>query len=471
MRNPRHVAFAAFGVALCSASAAVAADPGVTLIGTGIIPGNAFDLSGLQGTPICRLDDSSVCTDQATLGGVGSAMAYTGHDHVFIAANDRGTFDGRNDVPYLDRFHFFHITVNPSAPFPNISATLLDTRFFKNEANQNFVGDSSAFDLLDPSRTLRFDPEGISLSGSGTFFISDEYGPYVFEFDRQGHLLRRLGVPAKFAIANPRSGIDSDGNSLELYPSVNTSGRQANRGMEGLAITPDGSKLVGMMQNALIQDNGLNSSTPPGRLGLNNRILTIDVETGVTREYVYVLDAINQGRGVNDFVAVNDHEFLALERDNRTLVPTPPAAAQTPNLKRIYKVDLNKPGLTDVSSVASLPATAAGLASAVPPITPVSKTLFLDLLDPSYVVDATTTPPTTIKSIIAEKVEAITWGPDLPDGRHVLYVLTDNDLFPGLPTQIYAFAVDAAAAGIQFQRQTLPGPLFPPGQVKKALKK
>lgn len=34
--------------------------------------------------------------------------------------------------------------------------------------------------------TLRFDPEGIRVGPNGTFFVSDEYGPYLFEFDRQG---------------------------------------------------------------------------------------------------------------------------------------------------------------------------------------------------------------------------------------------------------------------------------------------
>jgi hypothetical protein len=37
----------------------------------------------------------------------------------------------------------------------------------------------------------------------------------------------------------------------------NTSGRTANKGMEGLAITPDGKTLVGIMQAALIQDAAL----------------------------------------------------------------------------------------------------------------------------------------------------------------------------------------------------------------------
>jgi hypothetical protein len=241
--------------------------------------------------------------------------------------------------------------------------------------------------------------------------------------------------------------------------------------MEGLAITPDGRYLVGLMQNALIQDHGLNTATPPGRVGVNNRLLRVDLLTGATAEYVYWVDSIAQGRGTNDVLAINDHQFLVVERDNRSFVPTPPAAAGEPLLKRIYKIDLT--GATDVSGVAELPATVAGL---VPlGITPVSKSLFIDLLDPSYKVSDTL----TIKNVIAEKIEGLAWGPDLPDGRHVLYVTSDNDLFAGdvtlpagRPTQIYAFAIDvsAAAANIDYQPQQIDGPLFPPGQVKKALK-
>src|SRR5262245_63760132 len=77
-------------------------------------------------------------------------------------------------------------------------------------------------------------------------------------------------------------------------------------------------------------------------------------------------------------------------------------------------------------------------------IVPVTKTLVIDLLDAAYRVSATQ----TIKDVIAEKVEGMAWGPDLPDGRHLLFVVTDNDLFRGLPTQIYAFAIDGAAAHI-----------------------
>lgn len=287
----------------------------------------------------------------------------------------------------------------------------------------------------------RLDPEGIRVAPDGTFYVSDEYGPYVFQFNRQGHLVRRLELPSRFAIANP----SADPNEELLG---NTTGRQANRGMEGLAISPDGTTLFGIMQNALLQDHGLNPSPSTDRLGLNNRILKIDLATGETHEYVYVLDAINRGQGVCEILAINDHEFLVVERDNRSNLQTPP---QAPTRKTIYKIDLT--GATDVSGIDSLPAAALPAS-----VKPVSKTLFINLLDADLNLSAT----------IPEKIEGLSWGPDLPDGRHLLYVISDNDLNPSLATQIYAFGIEPAL--INFQQQILPDPLFPPGQVKKALK-
>ena len=411
--------------------------PGITLIGKGVISGTMLDTSGLTGN-ICQAGAPANCVPKAIFGGFGSDITYTGHDNVFLAAPDRGPFDGLTDIPYLDRFYFLHITTDVNAPFPNIRTILLDTRFLKNETGENFVGAAGAFANSDLA-TLRLDPEGIRVGPNGSFYISDEYGPYVFEFNRQGHLIRRIQVPPKFFISNPSSNPNT-----EL---LNTAGRQANRGMEGLAISPDGKALFGMMQNALIQDNGLVSGSTD-RLGLNNRILKIDLATGETHEYVYVLDAINRGQGVCEILAINDHEFLVVERDNRSNLQTPP---QAPTRKTIYKIDLT--GATDVSGIASLPA------GALPAgVTPVSKQLFIDLLDPVLNLAAT----------IPEKIEGLAWGPDLPDGRHLLYVISDNDLNPSLATQIYAFAIDPSL--VNLQEQLLPGPLYPPGQVKKALK-
>ena len=119
--------------------------------------------------------------------------------------------------------------------------------------------------------------------------------------------------------------------------------------------------------------------------------------------------------------------------------------------------------------MASLPETPAGFVDFFGTgqnLVAITKTLFIDLPNPDYLVG----PDTTIKDVIAEKVEGLAWGPDLPDGCHLLYVLTDNDLYTKLPTQIYAFSIDAASAGVVYEPQFLPKPLFPPGQVKKILK-
>jgi hypothetical protein len=162
------------------------------------------------------------------------------------------------------------------------------------------------------------------------------------------------------------------------------------------------------------------------------------------------MDSISQGKGTNEILAINSNQFLVLERDNRSLVSPGAAAFSDAGLKKIYKIDLSKAGLTDVSGNATLPAS----------FTAVTKDLFLNLLNSAYEVDGVAHTP--IRSVIAEKIEGLAWGPDLPNGHHVLYVLSDNDLNTTFPTQIYAFGVDPSGAGanITLTRQNTPNPMF-----------
>jgi hypothetical protein len=420
------------------------APPGIELVATGYIPGNLLDKSGLEGV-ICQDGTPTNCVPKAVFGGLGSDLTYTGHDSVFIAAPDRGPFDGLTDVPFLDRVHFLHMTTDLGSK--QVSTVLLDTRFLKNEFGQQFLGAAGAFDLDNPLGTLRLDPEGIRVSPTGTFYISDEYGPYIFEFDRQGHLVRRIDLPGTFAIAHPSSN-----PTAELTD--NTSGRQANRGMEGLAISPDGTTLYGIMQNALLQDGALTPGTTD-RAGLNNRIVKIDVATGETHEYVYRIEAANRGQGVSEILAINDHEFLVLERDNRSWLAAEP---QAPTRKWIYRIDL-----TDATDVSGMTLPSGTLPEG---IQPVHKDLFINLLDPDFGLQ------NNDARAIAEKIEGLAWGPDLPDGRHLLYVISDNDLVPTLSTQIFAFAIDDTnlLVPLNVEPQVLPGPLYPQGLLKKQLK-
>jgi len=174
-----------------------------------------------------------------------------------------------------------------------------------NESGQNFTGSSSAIDTSVPSSSLRLDPEGIRVGSTGQLYVSDEYGPYVYQVNQNGQRVSTLAVPSKFTIDHP----NADG-TLELPPN-NASGRQSNRGMEGLAITPSGNKLYGIMQSPLIQDGGLNAAN--SRVGLNTRILEMTVGSTLTREFLYPLSAASNG--ISEILAVNDSQFLVSERD------------------------------------------------------------------------------------------------------------------------------------------------------------
>jgi hypothetical protein len=374
-----------------------------TFIGEGSIPGTATDQSGLKGI----LEDGVTPANQ--VGGLGSAITYSGIGDSYLATPDRGPANGT--TTYVDRIYTIKIgvTKNGNGSF-TIKPTLVATRLM-HDGRDRLTGSALAFDPTNSPASLRFDPEGIRLSRCGdTAFVSDEYGPYIHELRLDdGQRLRSLALPNKLLIDFP----SADG-TVEL--TSNASGRQSNRGMEGLAISPDGSKLYGLMQSALIQDGALDASLK--RIGTNNRIVEIDLESGAIREFLYQLDKASTG--VNELLAVNDHQFLVIERDGN--------AGTAAAFKKIFAIDIA--AATDIRSIPRLPTT--GTPDGV---VPVSKTLFLDLLDPAFGLAGATFP---------EKIEGLAFGPDLRDGRHLLIVTNDNDFVPTQPNRFLAFAVDRA---------------------------
>ena len=390
------------------AQSAIATAADIELIGVGKIPGTALD--GLDASPAILEDN----TPQNIAGGFGSALTYTGIDNLYLATPDRGPASGATS--YLDRYYLLKIEVQPGFPAP-VKAEIVDGRLLTKENGQNFTGLASAFDTTNSPQSLRLDPEGVRVGVKGTFFVSDEYGPFLYEFDASGRRLRALNVPAKFLTDHPSANSDDE---LQLA----TKGRQPNRGMEGLAISPDGTKLYGIMQNALIQDGALNSSF--SRRGFNNRILEIDVNTEATRELLYQLES--RSNGVNEILAINDHEFLVVERDGN--------GGLDAVVKQIFKIDIAN--ATDVTNV-TLPQAAAPLPAGV---TPVQKSPFIDLLDPAFGLAGANFP---------EKIEGLAFGPDLSDRRHLLLVSSDNDFLLDQPSQLMAFAI--APAKLSLQRQ------------------
>jgi len=255
-------------------------------------------------------------------------------------------------------------------------------------------------------------------------YISDEYGPYVYEFDRlTGLRLRSFALPASFFVSNlsPVGATEISGNTV---------GRTANKGMEGLAITPDGRTLVGIMQNALIQD-----AAEGGAAANLLRIVTIDIASGrVTHQYGYLLTA---GSGVSEMVALNDHEFLMDERDGHGR-----ADASKAKVKQLFKIDLN--GATDIGA---MDGTTAATHT-------VSKTLFFDLVKSLTAVGISA-------SEIPAKIEGVTFGPDIKQNGetvHTLWIGNDNDFLETVadadgnqipnPNQFFVFSFTDADLGV-----------------------
>lgn len=173
-------------------------------------------------------------------------------------------------------------------------------------------------------RALGTDPDGLDSEGmvalkDGTFWISDEYGPWLVHVDANGKTLERVG---------PFPGKKSLPKVLAL--------RRANRGMEGLAITPDEKTLVGMIQNPV--DNPDTSIRKTSRL---NRIVAYDPRTGASKQYAYLLESPSSV--VSEIAAVTATTFIVSERDQ--LFPGDPKRPS--KVKRIYKIDLA--GATDIS--------------------------------------------------------------------------------------------------------------------------
>ncbi len=400
------------------------ADAQITLLATGTLDqsraGHFADLSGLN----YKLENGAAAN---LLGGFGSAIAYVGGNS-FLALPDRGP----NAVPYnsaiddtasyVNRFHTIEMGLRlnetgAGLPFtltPELRRTTLlwslTPLVYGTGAGLNvppgappinnifqhfFTGRSDNFDPRqnsgDPA-DARLDSEGMRVSNDGRrVYISDEYGPYVYEFDRlSGVRLRSFQVPESFFVAN----LSPVGNN-EI--SGNTSGRTANKGMEGLAITPDGRTLVGIMQNALIQD------ADAGATKLL-RIVTIDIASGrTTHQYAYLLTT---GSGVSEIVALNNHELLVDELDGHGR-----ANGDAAKVKQLFKIDLN--GAVDVSEMDGPTASTHA----------VNKTLFLDLV-------ALLTHNGIAATDIPAKIEGVAFGPDVCNGAkhfHTLWIANDND--------------------------------------------
>jgi hypothetical protein len=226
----------------------------------------------------------------------------------------------------------------------------------------------------------QWDAEGLALTERG-FLLSNEFGPHVYELNRAGQSEGELPLPAHFSRI------------------------RRNLALEALSLTPDGRYLFTANEAALDGDG----DPPTPDAGTTIRILRHDRETGAQAEYAYRTDPVfapGEGgdRGVVDMAVLSPVSLLVMER---SFVP------EIGNNVTLYRVDLT--GAANVIDDDTLS-----------PATPVvAKTRLVDL---SELPDAGLPAPLQPQPHpILDNFEGMTLGPLLPDGRRLLFLVSDDN--------------------------------------------
>jgi len=358
----------------------------LALVGTPLAQATPAFVNGLA-LPATMLDLSGGTSVNNGRLGFFSDIYFDPNRNEWWALSDRGP--GGGTLAYDTRVQRFTIDVNSSTGAIS-NFKIAETVIFTGAGDTPFNGMAPS-----PANALgrALDPEGIVVNPrNGNLIVSDEYGASVYEFTRSGALVRAYATPENIKPTTAPGVYNYD-------PDANSAGRRINRGFEGLALSPDGKYVYAMLQSSMVNEGGGN--------GVFNRIVKFDTSTGsAVAQYAYKMEGSSQGRGISALVAVNDHEFLVLERNNRGLGT---ASELTPQNKKVFKIDIT--GAEDVSDVV-LTNSFTGKA-----VTKTS-TPFLDLGADTLAA---------LGGAVPEKWEGLTIGPRLDDGSFLMLAGTDND--------------------------------------------
>lgn len=184
--------------------------------------------------------------------------------------------------------------------------------------------------LRDPDRKIRFplvngstnrrlltgadfDIESIVRGADGSFWIGDEFGPFLLHVGANGRVLSApVGFPGGKSPDNPR---------LKAGETANV---PRSRGFEALAASPNGRRLYPIVEGALNNDT----------LKRRRMIYEFDVQRNRYTRRTWAYETDQAANVVGDAFTINNGELLLVERDDFD-----GAEAVT---KRIYRINLRK---------------------------------------------------------------------------------------------------------------------------------
>ncbi|WP_426452290.1 esterase-like activity of phytase family protein [Paenibacillus sp. S-38] len=189
------------------------------------------------------------------------------------------------------------------------------------------------------TKQLAYDPDGLDLEGiayspaDDTFWLSDEYRPSLVQVTRDGTILGR------FVPEGMKAMLEEAGAQTEIYdilPAVYAK-RIANRGFEGVSISPDGKYLFTSIQSPMAVPD-----KKTGEASRALRILKLELASKkVVGEYLYVAEKAESFKNVkqkdvviSDLSALSSSVVLVDERDKN--------AGEEAQIKRIYRADFSQ---------------------------------------------------------------------------------------------------------------------------------
>ena len=175
-------------------------------------------------------------------------------------------------------------------------------------------------DVTRPLTGADVDPESLVVLPDGTFWIGDEFGPWLLHFSADGELLEppyeageNDAQPALRSIDHPR-----------VLAGLSTATVRASSGFEGLVLSSDGQHLLAMLEKPLI--GAAEQHVPILEFSLEQRRFT-------GRRWSYPLD--HENHVVGELARHSGTALLAIENDD--------LQGDAAAVKRIYRVDLAQP--------------------------------------------------------------------------------------------------------------------------------